>query len=188
MSAWSLCSQWDFHPVHFCHFSCHRLNPVFHETVIQFSLAVWFHSLLGLPAVGFKAWHTDVRYRTSTACQHLTTGSTIQSPMRYITYLNPYNTEQNSSRWRLGWWWWWWGRILLSTLNFTECVFEFAYQCACIWLDFVSHQLIGGAWLDCPAKTSYAHFLKWPRISQQCLWGLILLVHGGHFAVWRGVY
>ena len=44
-----------------------------------------------LPAVGFKAWHTGVRYRKQTAFQSLTTGRTIQSPMGHIRYLNPFD-------------------------------------------------------------------------------------------------
>ena len=32
----------------------------------NFNLAVWFHSFMLVPAVGFRAWHTDVRYRIPT--------------------------------------------------------------------------------------------------------------------------
>ena len=57
------------------------------------------------------------------------------------------------------------GEILLTTLHFVECMFEMevlkltAHRCTCIWLDHVSCQLTGGAWLEFPARTSYAH--KW---------------------------
>ena len=34
----------------------HHFNHLLHEILIQFSLAVWFHSLPMLPAVGFKAY------------------------------------------------------------------------------------------------------------------------------------
>ena len=43
----------------------YRFNLLFHEVVVQFSLVVWFHSLLVLPALGFKEQITDVRSRIS---------------------------------------------------------------------------------------------------------------------------
>ena len=62
--------------------SWHRFNHLFDEILIQFSLAVWFHSFQVLSAVGFKAWHTDTEYQ-----QH--TNIWQQSPMGQIRYLNP---------------------------------------------------------------------------------------------------
>ena len=171
---------------------------IFHEMVqIQFSLAEWFHSFLVLPAVGFKAWHTDVRYRKlQTAFQRLSTERTRQSPwgksdisthcIGYLQYrAEPKQVEVGVSV----------GEILLSTLHFTNSVFQkeglklTAYQCTCVWLDRFSRQLIGGAWTECPARTSYSHL--WPKkiirrvelnriklwllFAGSCLWSVLSL-------------
>ena len=69
--------------------SCHRFSHVLQETVTQFSLGEWFKSFPGLPAVWFKAWHTDVRHRIPRAYHDLKTGSSIQSFMGYVRYIIP---------------------------------------------------------------------------------------------------
>ena len=63
-----VCRALDWHntsrPVN--NHSGYRFNQLFHKMVMHLSLAVWFHSFLVLPAVGFKASQIDVRYRIPT--------------------------------------------------------------------------------------------------------------------------
>ena len=94
---------------------------------------------------------------------HLTTGSTIQSP--------PWGTSDISTHR--------WHTIQSSTLNSAEgvCVrwkvlnwpithvhaFHWTALAVSCWLD-------SGAWLDCPARTSYAHSCKVNMVVSENSW------------------
>ena len=140
-----------FHP--FNPLSCTiTITMYVHEIVISFNIAVG-STLMVCPAIGFKVWHTDVRYRIPTAYLHLTTGSTIHSTMGLIRYLSPlcrWHTVQSRNK----------ANFSLSHFTLPECEMEglklTASQHTCVWLDHVSCQLIGGEWWV-SGQNNYAH-------------------------------
>ena len=62
------------------------LHHLLYNITLKHTLIWQYRYLRALPTVGLTAWHTDIRYRMPTAYQHLTTGSTIPSPMGYVRH------------------------------------------------------------------------------------------------------
>ena len=89
-------------------------------------------------------------------------------PMGYIRYLNPLcRSHTIQSRTKAGGWGGGWWVKSSSALNFKD-----VRLCTCVWLDRVSCQLIGDAWLECPARTSYAPAVcrsRWRSLHPLCL-------------------